>query len=78
MDPLDWDNVKLNQKTDRQIIFIVSFIVWILEFIYDFACGSSPEAQKAAAPKSFLKKKAAATEDKKAPAKKERGDKIEW
>jgi len=43
MDPLDWDNIKLNQKTDRQIIFIVSFIVWILEYIYDITCGATPE-----------------------------------
>jgi hypothetical protein len=44
MDPLDWDNIKLNQKTDRQIIFIVAFIVWILEYIYDLTCWATPEA----------------------------------
>ena len=78
MDPLDWDNVKLNQKTDRQIIFIVSFILWIIEYAYDLACGASPAAQKAAAPKSFLAKKADAnTALKRAPTKKLRGDKIE-
>jgi len=71
MDPYDWDNVKLNQKTDRQIIFIVAIILWILEYAYDLACAPSPAAKKAAAPKSFLKKKA------EAPAKKQRGDKIE-
>jgi hypothetical protein len=77
MDPLDWDNVKLNQKTDRQIIFLVSFILWIVEYAYDLACGSSPEAKKAAAPKSFLKKKATADSAAKTPTKKARGDKIE-
>ena len=56
MDPTDWDNVKLNQKTDRQIIFIVAFICWILEYAWDLACAKSPAAQKASAPKSFIKK----------------------
>jgi hypothetical protein len=72
MDPYDWDNLKLNQKTDRQIIFIVAFILWIVEYAYDLACAPSPAAKKAAAPKSFLKKA-----EKKEPAKKQRGDKIE-
>jgi len=35
MDPTDWDNVKFNQKRDRQIIFICAGIVWILETIWD-------------------------------------------
>ena len=77
MDPLDWDNVKLNQKTDRQIIFLVSFILWIVEYIYDLTCGASPAEKKAAAPKSFLKKKATADSAAKTPTKKARGDKIE-
>lgn len=44
MDPTDWDNVKLNQKTDRQIIFIVAFICWILEYAWDLVCAKSPAA----------------------------------
>ena len=76
MDPTDWDNVKLNQKTDRQIIFIVAFICWILEYVWDLACAKSPEAKKLNAPKSFIKKSSAG-EEKKTNAKKTRGDKIE-
>lgn len=35
MDPTDWDNVKFNQKRDRQIIFIIAGFVFILESIWD-------------------------------------------
>lgn len=76
MDPYDWDNVKLNQKTDRQIIFIVSFLFWAIEYIYDLATAPAPGAKKPNATKSFLKK-APAKEEKKPAAKKARGDKIE-
>lgn len=77
MDPLDWDNVKLNQKTDRQIIFICAFIAWILEYIWDLISAPAAGEKKASATKSFLKKKDAGKEEKKAPTKKARGDKIE-
>jgi len=76
MDPLDWDNIKLNQKTDRQIIFIVSILMWIIEYAYDLACSAPAGTKKPNATKSFLKK-APATEEKKTPVKKARGDKIE-
>jgi len=80
MDPYDWDNVKLNQKTDRQIIIIVSLIIYLLEYVWDLISGAlcpPSDAKKAAAkPKSFLKKPAA-TEEKKPAPKKARGDKIE-
>lgn len=35
MDPTDFENVKYNQKRDRQILFILAAIVWILEMIWD-------------------------------------------
>ena len=35
MDPTDWENVKFNQKRDRQIIFIIAGFVFILESIWD-------------------------------------------
>ena len=35
MDPSDFKVVRLNQKTDRQILFIVAMIVWVLETLWD-------------------------------------------
>ena len=35
MDPTDFTVVKLNQKTDRQILFLFAIIVWVLETAWD-------------------------------------------
>ena len=35
LDPEDFVNIKPHQKVNRQILFIVAMIVWILETIYD-------------------------------------------
>lgn len=41
MDPLDFDNqVFYGQKTDRQILFILAGIMWVLETIYDMIVAS--------------------------------------
>lgn len=58
-DPTDFENLKLNQKTNRQIIFIVAGFVWILEFIWDLIVAATcpPKKEK---PKSILNRKAAA------------------
>ena len=53
MDPMDLENVKLHQKTNRQIMFIVAAIVWVFEFIWDMAFPKKPEETKK---KSILKK----------------------
>jgi hypothetical protein len=50
--------VKLNQKTNRQIIFILAGFVWILEFIWDMIVAATCPAKKEK-PKSILNRKAA-------------------
>lgn len=49
MDPTDFTQVKLHQKTDRQILFLFAIIVWILETAYDYAsakAGVKPKKTK--------------------------------
>ena len=64
MNPYDWDNIKLNQKSDRQIIFIVAGILWFLETIYDYITAPAPGTKKVPAAKSFLKKDTATSQTK--------------
>jgi hypothetical protein len=35
MDPTDFTEVKLNQKTDRQIMFLIAMVVGLVEWIWD-------------------------------------------
>ena len=44
MDPTDFTVVKLNQKTDRQILFLIAIIVWVLETVWDYV--KAPEKAK--------------------------------
>ena len=59
MDPYDFENIKLNQKTNRQILFIFAGIVWVLETLWDVIAAKIWPAQeeKKKKPKSFLSKK---------------------
>ena len=60
MDPTDFENIKYNQKTNRQIMFLVACIVWVVEFVYDMAFPGKPEEKKK---KSILKKAKKTTEE---------------
>ena len=46
IDPKDMENVKPNQKTDRQILFWIAVIVWIIETAWDFAFPEKPKKKK--------------------------------
>lgn len=80
MDPLDFDNqVFFGQKTDRQILFILAGIMYILEFVYDAVA-----AQVCPAPKKKKKSIISSSKDdvkgnkkSEGSAKKERREKIE-
>ena len=53
LDEMDAKNIKFHQKINRQILFIVALIVWVIEFIWDMIFPSKPEEKKK---KSILKK----------------------
>lgn len=44
MDPTDFTEVKLNQKTDRQILFLFAMFVWVVETLWDMV--KAPEKTK--------------------------------
>jgi hypothetical protein len=46
VDPKDVENIKPNQKTDRQILFWIAVIVWIAETIYEFVFPAKPQKKK--------------------------------
>ena len=49
MDPTDFTEVKLNQKTDRQIMFLIAMVVGIVEWVWDqvsAAKGVKPKKTK--------------------------------
>lgn len=46
MDPTDFSQVKLHQKTDRQILFLLAGVIWVLETMWDMIKGSSGEKPK--------------------------------
>jgi len=71
MDPLDFDNIKYNQKRDRQILFILCAIVWILEMIWD-ALMSEPAAAKTKKKSIIAAKKDASAAIKKEKNKREK------
>lgn len=73
MDPTDFDNVKFNQKRDRQILFILSAICMVLEGIWDMI--SAPPAGTKVKKRSVL----SSSQDDVAPPAKEktRREKIE-
>ena len=74
MDNSDYNNIaSLHQKRDRQMIFIVGAIVWILEYVWDFLF-STPESKSKSKVKSKINSSA---NDVKPEPKKERRDKIE-
>jgi len=58
MDPYDFENIKLNQKTNRQILFIFAGIVWVLETIWDYIAAAiwPAKEEKKKKPKSFMSK----------------------
>ena len=46
IDPLDAENIKPNQKTDRQILFILAAVWWILETAWGFISPAAPVKTK--------------------------------
>ena len=58
MDPYDFENIKLNQKTNRQILFIFAGIVWVLETAWDYISAAiwPPKEEKKKKAKSFMSK----------------------
>ena len=76
VDPLDLENVKPNQKTDRQILFWIAVIVWVFETIWDlvFPAKQTKTKSKIGGGK---KKKTAETEEPKSDTKKSKREKIE-
>ena len=81
LDPEDVTNIKPNQKVNRQILFLVAIIVWVLETIYDliFPADKSKQVKKKSAIGSSKKKKTETQEeDKSGDKKKEKREKIEW
>jgi hypothetical protein len=46
IDPADLENIKPNQKTDRQILFWIALAVWIFETIWDLVFPQKPQKKK--------------------------------
>jgi len=46
LDPLDAENIKPNQKTDRQILFIIAAVWWVVETAWGFISPAAPAKTK--------------------------------
>jgi hypothetical protein len=46
LDPLDAENIKPNQKTDRQILFIFAAVWWVVETAWGFISPAAPAKTK--------------------------------
>ena len=78
MDNTDFENIKsLHQKRDRQIIFLVAIIFWMLEYVWDLLMASPAAPKKRG--KSLIQSSSAddVKNKKTAPESKTKRDKIE-
>ena len=59
LDPEDVENIKPHQKVNRQILFLIAFIWWIIETIYEqlFPADKTKKEKKKSAIGSSKKKK---------------------
>lgn len=57
MEPEDVVNIKPGQKTDRQILFLIAGITWILETIWDLIFAKETKVVKKKSAISSKKKK---------------------
>ena len=77
MDPMAFSEIpNLNTKTDRQLIFMATGIMWVLEGIWDMI-SASIWPQKKEKPKSIIKKKPKKTSEKSEDTQPEKKDKCD-
>jgi len=79
LDPEDVENVKPHQKVNRQILFIIAMIVWVVETAYEtiFPAEKSKQVKKKSAIGGSKKKTVENESEGKSGEKKGKRDKIE-